>query len=69
MEHDPHEDRDDFPQYRDEEEIQVFELKRALASLHLFDDPYLNMQAFDLAVVDKFIMQLEYDVLRRLNEE
>lgn len=62
-------DRDDFPQYRDEEEIQVHELKDALGGLQLFDDPRLEMQAFNLAVVDKFITQLEYDVLRRLNED
>jgi hypothetical protein len=67
---DQYENRDDFPQYRDEEEIQLFELTNALGSLHLLDDdPYLRMQVFNLAVVDKFITQLEYDVLRRLNEE
>ena len=67
---DQYEDRDDFPQYRDEEEIQLFELTNSLASMHLLDDdPYLKMQVFNSAVVDKFIMQLEYDVLRRLHEE
>lgn len=65
-----HEDRDDFPEYRDEEEIQPYELSEALTSLHLFDgDPYLRTQAFNLAIVDKFIMQLEYAALRGLNAD
>lgn len=56
--------------YRDPDEIEGFELSEALRSLQfLGDDSYLNMQAFNLSVVDQFIMRLEYDTLRKLHEE
>jgi hypothetical protein len=64
------EDRDDFPCYRAPEEINVNELLGALKTLHLLNgDPYLGMQAFNVSIVDKFIMDLEYDVLRKLDNE
>jgi hypothetical protein len=64
------EDREDFPDYRPCGEIGAPELSDALRALYLLgDDPYLRMQAFNLSVVDQFIMQLEYDVLRRLRDE
>ena len=71
MEHEEYiEDRDDLPEYRDPEEIAGFELSDALNTLHLLGgDPYLRMQAFNLSVVDQFIMGLEYDTLRKLHEE
>jgi len=70
MEDDTHdEDWDDAPAYRDPNEIEQAELNEALCSLSLMDDPYLRMQALNLAVVDQFVMDLEYDVLRRLNSE
>ena len=63
-----HEDFDqtyDGPSYRPSQEIGVSELRSALAQLQLFgDDPYLRMQAFNLATVDQFVMGLETDVLR-----
>jgi hypothetical protein len=63
------EDQDDTPEYRDSDEIKPSELSQAVSSLTLMDDPYLRMQAFNLSVVDQFVMGLEYDVLRRLNSE
>lgn len=62
-------ERDDFPDYRDPADVSAHEFTRALGTLNLFDDPYLRMQAFNLAIVDKFIMDIEYEVLRKLNEE
>ena len=62
-------ERDDFPDYRDPADISAREFTRALGTLNLFNDPYLRTQAFNLAIVDKFIMELEYEVLRKLNEE
>lgn len=65
-----YEDHDESPVYRDPKEIGAFELSSALDSLHLIgSDPYMRMQAFNLSVVDKFIMDLEYNTLRKLNEE
>jgi hypothetical protein len=64
------EDRDDFPDYRDPQDIDGLELSKALRTLHLLGgDPYLRMQAFNLSIVDQFIMKLEYDTLRELNDE
>jgi hypothetical protein len=66
----PVEDRDDLPAYRDPQEIDGLELSKALRTLHLLGgDPYLRMQAFNLSVLDQFIMKLEYDTLRKLNDE
>lgn len=45
------------------DEIDWNALPNALASLQLFDDPYLRMQATNLGIVDQFITQLEYQVL------
>jgi hypothetical protein len=64
------EDRDDWPDYRAPEQIAEFELRNALCGLHLLGRaPYLRMQAFNLSVVDQFIMQLECDALRKLQED
>jgi len=55
---------------RYQEEVESGELREALTKLKfLGEDPFLRMQAFNLDVVDDFLMDLEYDVLRRLNEE
>ena len=58
MEHDEYiEDHNDQPDYRAPEEIASSELSQALSTLHLLgDDPYLRMQAYNLAVIDQFIM-------------
>jgi hypothetical protein len=64
------EDRDDFPCYRAPEEINVNEMLGALKTLHLLNrDLYLRMQAFNVSIVDQFIMDLEHDVLRKLDNE
>lgn len=63
-------DDEEGQSYRRADEIGPSELREALGKLHLFDDdPYLRMQAFNLALVDQFIMQIEYAVLEKLNQE
>lgn len=58
------------PEYRDPAGIDSSELRTALSSLYLLgDDPYLRIQAFNLSIVDQFIMQLEYEALGKLGEE
>jgi hypothetical protein len=58
------------PEYRRAEEIGLSELRDALGRLQLFgDDPYLSMQAFNLALVDQTLTGLEYQVLEKLNKE
>ena len=67
---DPGEDPSDEPEYRDPSEVQQSEVNNALTSLSLFgNDPYLPMQAFNLSIVDQFIMGLEYEVLEKLVQE
>jgi hypothetical protein len=66
------EDHDDgIPDFRGPEDIEATELNHALGSLHLLgDDPFLRMQAFNLSLVDHFIMGLELQLHRaRFNEE
>lgn len=60
---------DDGPRYGDLSELGGMEIPAALQSLTLFRDPYLNMQAFNLACVDAFLNDLEQQVLRRLFDE
>lgn len=56
--------------YRDAEEINSSELIVGLRSLYLLDrDPYLRMQAFNLSMVDQFVMGLESKIRRALLEE
>src|SRR5688572_16171344 len=43
-------------------------LHEALISLPLFDDPYLQIQAHNLEIVDKILTQMERDVLREYFE-
>jgi hypothetical protein len=62
-------DSDELP-YRLPSEIEFSELREALGRLELFGgDPFLRQQAYSLCAVDQFITGLEYDVLRKLNEE
>lgn len=64
---DPNEDAES---YRDPESIESFELTKGLTSLEMFNaDPYLRMQAFNLTIVDQFIMGLEYETLRKYHAE
>lgn len=60
---------DDDPGYRNPSEIDGMDLYHALQSLTLFRDTYLGMQAFNLAIVDNFLMSLELRVLQRLVRE
>jgi len=64
------EDRPDDPPYRSPEEIDASELRSALWNLHfLGDDMFMRMQAFNLSIVDPFLMNLESDVLQKLIDE
>ena len=61
---------EDGPRYRRSEEIGPYELRNALSQFTLFgDDPFLRMQAYNLAIVDQFVTSLEYDLLRNLHEQ
>lgn len=56
--------------YLRRDEIKQGELCEALSELQfLGNDPFLRMQAFNLETVDDFLMDLEYEVLRRLHED
>ena len=60
----------DEPSYRAPGEIGWHELPQALSSLYLLgDDLYLRLQITNIGIVDQFITDLEYHVLRRLNAE
>lgn len=61
---------DEVGDVRYQDEVEPGKLSEALTNLKLLgDDPFLRMQAFNLDVVDSFLMDLEHDVLRKLNEE
>lgn len=60
---------DELPNYRRPEEISSNEIAQGLRSLHLLNgDPYLATQITGIAIVDHFIMELEYSVLQELFE-
>ncbi|MBZ3923404.1 hypothetical protein Xseb_22995 [Xanthomonas citri pv. sesbaniae] len=60
-------DDEDEPLPRFHEEIDAHELVTALTGLALLgDDLAMQSQAFNLAMVDKFIMELEMNYLRSL---
>ncbi len=64
------EDYGDEPHYRTFEEINFSDIRNALRKLHLLGgDLYLQMQAFNLAIVDQFLTELEYKVLQKLIDE
>jgi hypothetical protein len=64
------EDHDDVPEYRDPEAIGTTELSHPLGTLHLLgDDPFMRTQAFNLSLVDHFIMRLELELQRRRFDE
>ena len=62
---------DDIPDFRDPDGIEATELSHPLGSLNLLmDDTFLRTQAFNLSLVDHFIMRLELTLHRaRFNEE
>ncbi len=67
--HEPYDHDDDLPDYRRPEEIAVNEIAQGLSSLYLLNgDPYLATQITGIAIVDHFIMELEYTVLHELIE-
>lgn len=58
------------PSYCSPETIEPHALTDALQSLYLLgDDLYLRLQVTNIGIVDQFIMELEYRVLRRLIDE
>jgi hypothetical protein len=64
------EEYDDQPPYQALSEIDPSALREALCKLNLLGgDPYLRMQAFNLAIVDQFLMGLESQLLQKLVEE
>jgi hypothetical protein len=59
-------ERDDRSKYRSPDEIPQSDLRDALFSLTLFvSDPNLKSQAFNIALIDEFVMKLETNLLRR----
>src|SRR6266403_1670840 len=60
----------DGPKYRLPETIAQSELRKALDSLALFGrDPNFRNQAFNIALVDEFVMKLELNLLRQQFQE
>lgn len=63
-------DEENGTDYRDPEKVMMHELTDALCGLHLFgDDTVLRMQAWNLAIVDQFVMDLEQRMLAHLYDE
>lgn len=54
---------DEIPEYPAVDDIDWNAFRHALASLGLFDDMFLTMQANNLAMVDQFISGIEQEVL------
>lgn len=52
-------------QYKHIEDIDPSRMLHVFRNISLFDDMFLNMQAMNIAVVDRFITQIEYDLLRK----
>jgi hypothetical protein len=60
----------DGPEYRRPDDIAFSEMLDALGSLSLFNaDPNFRNQAFNLALIDKFVMDHELQLLRRQFDE
>lgn len=69
MDNEELEPRGDNPRYESLESIDRMGIFRSLTKLHLLsDDMYLRSQAQNLGIVDHFITDLEYRVLRELHE-
>ena len=63
-------DNYDRPRYKRASDIDPSALHEAICKLHLLgDDVYLRMQAFNLAIVDQFLTDLEYQVLKKQFDE
>lgn len=64
------EDQHDEIPYLPRDSIKPGQLREALSNLKfLGDDPFLRMQAVNLDIVDQFLTDLEYRVLRALHQE
>jgi hypothetical protein len=63
-------DADDEPEYRPAEEIDMWELPQSLGRLAMFDgDPFLNMQATNLGLIDGWLIDMERSIQRELLSE
>lgn len=62
-------EHEDGPRYAGVSTLKGWEIPTALLGLTLFSDPYLSMQAQNLAIVDRFLNGLEQHVMQRLFEE
>ena len=60
---------DDGPNYRPHTEINMWELPESLGKLPLFGDLYMRMQANNIGLIDRWLMDVERDVLQRLIKE
>ena len=59
--------QEDAPRYGPASSIESRSLRKALCGLNLLgDDPFLSGQAFNLAIVDEWLTQIEEDLLRQL---
>ena len=56
-------------EYAHPEQINFSKIHENLRSLALFDDTFLNMQAMNLAIIDKFITEQEYLLLQEYIEK
>ena len=67
---DDHEPDNDGPMYRLPDTIAQSEMRVALDSLALFgSDPNFRSQAFNIALIDEFVMKLELNLLRQQFQE
>lgn len=63
---DDHDER--YLKYKHVEDIDPSKMLHVFRNISLFDDMFLNMQAMNITVVDMFIAQTEYDLLREYFE-
>jgi hypothetical protein len=60
---------DPSPRYESFERIDPMGIFKSLRKLHLLgDDPYMRTQATNLGIVDHYITELEYRVLKELHQ-
>jgi len=61
---------EDAPRYGPASSVQSGSLREALCGLSLLgDDPFLSGQAFNLAIVDEWLTQIEEELMRQLFRE
>ena len=67
---DNYQEYEEEPPYQPLSAIDTSALRKALCKLALLgDDPFLRMQALNLAIVDQFLTELEYKTLHKLVDE